>query len=393
MLRCELSGLFAIENAARAVILHINLPARDHILTGLTELNKKRGERIIALRLICFDNRPLQGGTEMSSSGNEGFVDLKLVTVDGKPVTDTDVKMKVFALRPGAQEREIFSDTVPFPRSQAFRLPAFPQVSQLRIQVRPTRYKEAETGFFTLTSGQPLSMEMKLFRKPDQWRAEFVPFDGLPGEFTPLKQVLAKSANLKVRGGSKLGLFTGANYDNVTDPKTILAKLGLLNLFIKMSNMTEPVGKTGNWFSFVDEILEIAQSRVIALVRLEMGDIVRAIKNDFNKFDEYKDTPSGNHHGNMPAQFSVAKRNMFSIKSKDDKGNVQLTLGPGTDGEGKAVLVLDADIDESGKLLAHIADVFRHKITKQQTHPFDIHEYLTVILPPNTPLGYDLEEV
>jgi hypothetical protein len=235
-------------------------------------------------------------------------------------------------------------------------------------------------------------MEIKLFRKPDQWRAEFVPFDALPGQFTPLKQVLAKSPNLKVRGGARLGLFVGANYDNVNDPKTILAKLGLLNLFIKMSSMTEPVGKTSNWFSFLEEILEIAQSRVIALVRPEMGEIVRAIRKNFGKFDEYKDTPSGNHHGNMPAQFGVAKKNMFSVKSKDADGNVQLTFGAGTDGNGSGVTVLDADIDESGKLLEHIGDVFRHKVTGKQTHPFDIHEYLTASLPPDTPLGYGLTE-
>ena len=327
----------------------------------------------------------------MSSSGNEGFVDLKLITVNNKPVADSNLRLKVIALRPGNQEKEIFSDTVPYPMSQSMRLPAFPQERQLKIAVKPTRYKEADTGFFTLTTGPALKQEIKLFRKPDQWRAEFLAFDELPGGFAPLKKVLENSPNLKVRGGAKLGVFVGQAYDNVTDPKTTLAKLGLLNLFIKLSSMTEPVGKSGNWFSFVEEILEIAQSRVIALVRPEMGDIVRTIRSDFDKFNEYKNTPAGNHHGNMPAQFGVKKNAMFSVKSKDEDGNVQLTFGPGTDGEGKAVMVLDADIDESGDLLKHIGDVFRHKITGKQTHPFDIHEYLTVLLP-DTPLGYDLVE-
>ncbi|HJQ69145.1 MAG TPA: hypothetical protein VKA70_09245 [Blastocatellia bacterium] len=327
----------------------------------------------------------------MSSSGNEGFVDLKLITVNNKPVVDSNLRLKVIALRPGNQEKEIFSDTVSYPLSQPMRLPAFPTERHLNIVVRPTRFKEAETGFFTLTSSPAVEKKIQLFRKPDQWRADFVAFDELPGEFAPLKNVLKQSPNLKVRGGAKLGVFAGQTYDNVTDSKATLAKLGLLNLCVKMSSMTEPVGKTGNWFSFVEEILEIAQSRVIALVRPEMGDLVRTIRGDFNKFNEYKNTPSGNHHGNMPAQFGVKKNAMFSIKSKDEDGNVQLTFGPGADAEGNPVMVLDADIDESGKLLAHIGDVFRHKITGQQTHPFDIHEYLTVLLP-NTPLGYDLVE-
>jgi hypothetical protein len=118
---------------------------------------------------------------------------------------------------------------------------------------------------------------------------------------------------------------------------------------------------------------------------------VRAIRQEFDRYEDYKDTPSGNHHGNMPAQFGVPKSKMFSIKSKDEKGNVQLTFGPGRDGEGNDVMVLDADIDESGRLLEHMADVFRHKLTNQQTHPFDIHEYLTLELP-NVPLGYGLTE-
>ncbi len=83
---------------------------------------------------------------------------------------------------------------------------------------------------------------------------------------------------------------------------------------------------------------------------------------------------------NMPVEYGVKKEDMFSIKSSDRKGNVQLTLGPGTtkdeNGNVKKVLVLDADIDESGTLLAHLADVIKHKITHMQTSPFDVHEFI-----------------
>ena len=66
---------------------------------------------------------------------------------------------------------------------------------------------------------------------------------------------------------------------------------------------------------------------------------------------------------------------MFSVKSSDRKGNLQLTFGKGKDANGNDVMVLDTDIDESGDMLKHLLDVFRHKITKKQTHPYDIHEY------------------
>ncbi len=74
------------------------------------------------------------------------------------------------------------------------------------------------------------------------------------------------------------------------------AKLGLLNLYTKMSNMIEPTGKKKvNWFSFVERVIEIAQSRMIALVSLEMGDIVEEIRQDIGKFDDYEKAFAKNH--------------------------------------------------------------------------------------------------
>ncbi|HWP43138.1 MAG TPA: hypothetical protein VNO14_07890, partial [Blastocatellia bacterium] len=104
---------------------------------------------------------------------------------------------------------------------------------------------------------------------------------------------------------------------------------------------------------------------------------------------DYMESPAFNHHGNMPAEYGVAKSRMFSTKSKEDKGNLQLTLGPGKDAEGKDVLVLDADIDEEGRLIPHLASVFKHKVTGKGTHPHDIHEYLHLAIP-GAPLGYEL---
>jgi len=44
--------------------------------------------------------------------------------------------------------------------------------------------------------------------------------------------------------------------------------------------------------------------------------------------------------------------------------------------------------DENGRLLAHLGDVIKHKITGG-THPIDIHEFL-VLANKNIELGYDL---
>lgn len=79
---------------------------------------------------------------------------------------------------------------------------------------------------------------------------------------------------------------------------------------------------------------------------------------------------------------------MFSIKSSEDQGNVQLTMAPGKDAGGHSLLILDADIDENGQMFKHLMDLLKHKFSGG-THPFDIHEYLA-LSNVNRPLGYQL---
>ncbi len=185
-----------------------------------------------------------------------------------------------------------------------------------------------------------------------------------------------------------LGKFGAENYDDVDDPQIILAKTCLLNLFAKLTVLKVPTAAERIWFSFVREILEIGRERLIALVDRQMAKIVRRIKDNISKFPDYRHTPAANHHKNMPAMYAVPKSKMFSIKSREENGNIQLTLGPGQDSNGQEVLLLDVDIDESGELFEHVADVFKHVFTGG-THPFDIHEFLG-LAHPEVPLGYEL---
>jgi hypothetical protein len=138
----------------------------------------------------------------------------------------------------------------------------------------------------------------------------------------------------------------------------------------------------------VREIVEIGKERFIAIVDPRMGEIIKTMKKDLNKFKVYKDTPAQNHFANIPVVYQVQKSKMFSVKSKEDHGNVQLTMAPGKDSAGNDLLILDADIDENGKLFDHLVDLIQHKFT-DGTHPFDIHEFLC-LENPNRPLGYEL---
>lgn len=317
---------------------------------------------------------------------NEGFFQLDLMTVEGRPVNETSVKVSFIR----ALENKIISSTtnLEFPPPHRFAVPAFPQEHNLLCEVTPPRFRQRRSGIFTLTDGETISRNLTVFRRPDKFAASFTAWDQLPSLFLPFKSVLNKSSAVKVKGGRLLGKFTEATYDGITEKKEAFAKSALLNLYFKLTDLKEPTGGTEPWFSFVREIVEIGRERFIAIADPKMGEIIRAIKNDIDKFKAYKNTPAQNHFGNIPPVFQPQKSKMFSIKSDEDHGNVQLTMAPGKDAAGNDLLILDADIDEDGKLLAHLADLFKHKFSGG-THPFDIHEYLA-LSDPNRPLGYEL---
>ncbi len=318
--------------------------------------------------------------------GNEGVFELGLLDVRGQPARDLKVRVSFFRTTDSKLIRKPTKHK--FPPNRRFRLPAFPQERILHCQITPSRFRQRTSGFFTLTDGETLRRELTVFRIPSKWNARFKHWNQLPNHFRLLKCILEDSPSVRVRGGRSLGRFTGANYDTVTDRKTILAKSCLLNLFAKLTVLEAPTTTHEKWFSFVREIVSIGQERFIALVDPRMGRIVRRIKDDIGNFKDYKHTPAGNHHKNMPKTYTVPKSRMFSIKSREDHGNIQLTLAPATDPQGENVLLLDADIDENGRLFGHLFDVFKHKFTGG-TQPFDIHEYLA-ITHPNVPLGYEL---
>jgi hypothetical protein len=318
---------------------------------------------------------------------NEGFFELGLIDTAGNRVVDSKVTVKF--IRGSDNKTLSHAKDLDFTQSRVFRVPAFPHEHNLLCEVTPSRWRQRSSGFFTLTDGETAVRNLTVFRKPDKWAAQFLSWSNLPAHFVRLQHVLHNSPDVKIRGGKTVALFTESAYDGATDSKSVIAKTGLLNLYVKLANTKEPTRGNDDWFSFVEQILEIGRERFIALARPEMGEIVQAIKQRIDDFPDYIKAPAFNHHGNMPPQFGVSKSKMFSIKSKEDKGNLQLTFGPGKDSNGRDVLVLDADIDEDGRLFAHLASVFKHKVTGQGTHPHDIHEYLKLSFP-GVPLGYEL---
>ena len=324
--------------------------------------------------------------------GNEGFFELGLMDAKGQPAIDPKTKVSFFRTRDN-KEILLFRD-VAFPPVRRFTVPAFPQEKDLFCEVTPSRFRPASTDIFTLLDGKVTPRNPVVLRLPDEWTPQFVPWNLLSGEFLALQDVLRDSPGIKVKKGPSFDRFVEAAYDGVTNDKAVLAKMALLNLYAVLRITKEPTKETASWFSFVKKIFLIDRERFMAFVDPKMGESVRAIKDNLSDFPDYKNTPAEPHFEGiekaLPEGFKAFKSRskLFSIKTIEEHANIQLTIALVKDPDGNEVTVLDADIDENGRLLAHLADLIRHKINGG-THPIDIHEFL-LLAHKNIALGYDL---
>jgi hypothetical protein len=320
---------------------------------------------------------------------NEGILEVTLLDVTATPARDPNTRLTV---RRGTTQDVIQVFKTSFPPGRQFVLPAFPVEHDLLPFLEPTRFRAKPLPIFTLTSGKTVTRNVTVFRQPSQWDHAFTKWNALSDRFDPLKAVLDLSPGLRVRGGGSFESFTNKPYDNAeADARVVLPKASLLNLVAKLTELREPVNKRKSWFGFVRRILEIGRERLIAVVDPEMPARIREVRDNIEEHAEvYKRAPVGDHHKNLPPAYAVTKNSMFSIKTTDDHGNLQLTVGRGTDPEsGEEAWLLDTDIDENGSLMAHLGDVFKHRFTGG-THPIDIHEYLS-LAHPGIDLGYTLE--
>ena len=267
----------------------------------------------------------------------------------------------------------------------AFNLPA--AAGQVVVcEIDPQRYRFAHSPMFFISPGPPIRKDIQLLREPKAWTPRFTRWDDLPAAFTDLQTVLAASPKVTLfRSADPIAdALTGAAYDGLSGEAITLAKTSFLNICFRLRTLREPVSMRP-WFSFVQRVVAIGRERLLAFVEPEMANRVSDIDRHIDQFrTEYERTPAENHRGNVPAALQSRISSMVSIKSTHRKGNVQLTLTRLT---GPDEVLLDTDIDESGDLLAHFLDLFKHKITGG-THPHDIHELL-VLQEGQTP-GFDL---
>lgn len=157
------------------------------------------------------------------------------------------------------------------------------------------------------------------------------------------------------------------------DGLAILPKAGLLNIHAKMRATKLPTGKAVA--AAIQALLEVKQDRFLARIEATLfDDVAKAVKDDI--FDEAPDilhTP--------PRGFERAG----SVKTRDPYGNLQLTFF-----RKKTMaqqFLVDADLDNA-RGIEHVFDVIDHKISKEETHPFDIQQILLTLQ--GIDPGYDL---
>ena len=267
-------------------------------------------------------------------------------------------------------------------------------------KVRPRFYNSRQLEPFTLLArGDTESQTLAFRRDLRQWTASFVSWTGLDHNFKAFRTVWKNSAGLAVVGKEttkKWGLegLTKQHYDGIDgggERYEVLAKAALLNICYKMRRMIDPVGRGGEkpWFNYVLNLVEIRQDRIIAEVRRGMRTSIQQVRDQIQNFSEYVAAGPSDHWNNMPQHpYSLDEDSLISIKTNEDRANLQLTVASGTK-NGKPVTVLDADMDIFGPGPRHDLEAVLNWLRGRKTNPFVIRELLDDVK--DDELGYVLK--
>ena len=213
-----------------------------------------------------------------------------------------------------------------------------------QVFINPEKYRRK--SIFLMLFGKSGKIDEILFIDPDYATVSFPKYSSLKsGKTKQLAEVLGRSN------------FTATKYNQLAD----LHKAGLLNLFAKMESTRLP--KRSTVFSHVNRITKVKPARIFATVS---GELLVQVKADREGFH----AASGTLH-DPPPGWKHIKNGPGSFKTPDRAGNLQLTFFINQRGN----YMVDADIDDH-QGIGHAFDVIKHKVTKKDTHPYDIHQIL-----------------
>lgn len=316
-------------------------------------------------------------------------IDLDIRDVDGRVISDPDVVLRL--ARSDAPNASAWK--VPFDGQVATHtLKEAPAGSSLLMRVSMSRYHDigntvqVRDGLVVpvLTNNRPLTAP----RIPAEWKPVFDRWDDLPAAFDGLKTILQKSVKFILGRGTNGMKLTGKDYDGISadDEPRVRAKMAMLNLYSRLAVETPP-DEADPWFTHVGELLQATSERIIVVCDEGCFKTVKALSS--KGAGGYHKAGASLHRVNFEGVPGVSHvGEMFSVKTAETRANLQFTVTKARRNDA-AVFLLDCDMDENGRLLAHTFDLIRHKFTGG-THPIDIHEVLRDRFK-TTALGYQLE--
>jgi hypothetical protein len=307
-------------------------------------------------------------------------ITITATSMEGLPAIDPLVTVDIIQEIP--TNRTIFRQIIhDFNGEAKITLPAPDGFPSWRANVSFSKY-DAVSGFFFQPKGESSpTFTMQLTRLPSAWKPQFSPLESLiQPRFRSFKDVLVKSTNVDLKKGPAVGDLN-VHYDTLTDSAQILAKTAMLNLFAVLTDEQDPIGMVP-WFNYVRKIVRIDQERFIAEVDPALFENVQTILNGLHgafKGQGFFTEPHLDlelHVGNIPPQFGGKKNidKIITLKKDYEQGDLQLTVTSMTV-DGKAVHLLDCDLDENRNIIRHSLDLVKH-VFNGGTNPITMHEYI-----------------
>ena len=217
-------------------------------------------------------------------------------------------------------------------------VPGFPNgLAQMDLSLSGYLFRKL---FVNVPANGTLTIRELMFVDPRKAKPVFPSFTKLPED---------------VLGVLKRSKWKAADWDELAPEK----KAGLMNIYAKAR--TVKLSATDTAVKHFTKLQDVLPARIFVFADAALLPAVEAVP-------AILDPRNGALH-EFPPPFELKS----SFKTRDNAGNLQLTFGQDTSGEG--ITLVDADLDDHAGV-EHWIDVFRHKLTGEDTHPYNIHEIL-----------------
>lgn len=299
--------------------------------------------------------------------------DLAIKTAEGIPVPDSNCIVNIKD-EGGKDWRRFSGKTVAGGLRVSISMPNPPAV--LNWELLCDRFHPHQGVFFIPRQNQTEHFDVTLFRMPNAWTPSFKTLAGLASpRFDRLRQVIESSNDTDLKVGGTIGDLN-AKFDTLAEQPAILGKMALLNLHAVLTDEVDPIAGSP-WFNHVNRIVRLDQERFIAEVDAALYENVQTIIehiNDWKAKGYFLEASSCLHNGNIPAYYPAPAEDTISVKWQYQQGNLQLTMTFIRDA-GKAIHILDCDMDEHANIVLHAADIGKHDFTGG-TSPVEMFDYI-----------------